>query len=238
MMSAEAGRRLKNRAASASAKPIAAAPSAGSSRRDLMQGVVREPAAEAESNARASGSRRAGRSLGWAGFRLDLSDGAPRRAIPSALPLGDIRSASYGSLFVLVLDRRGQRIKDEDALVGVSRLPTAYRPGRIRSRWFTDEDAPTAAQIWKSSLSGVPYDIEVDVEISVGNAIAHPSHAAPRNLGIVATNSPCLSMILAAASPMMARLITTACWVRLSARKSSLLIPSMKRCASFAAVSI
>jgi hypothetical protein len=40
-------------------------------------------------------------------------------------------------------------------------------------------------QIRKSSLSGVPYDIEVDVEISVGDAIAHPSHAAPRYLGMV-----------------------------------------------------
>jgi hypothetical protein len=30
-------------------------------------------------------------------------------------------------------------------------------------------------------------------------------------------NSLCLSMILAAASPMMTRLIITACWVRLSA---------------------
>jgi len=34
-------------------------------------------------------------------------------------------------------------------------------------------------------LSGVSYDIEVDVEISVGDAIAHSSHAAPRNLGMV-----------------------------------------------------
>src|ERR1700722_7418255 len=93
-------------------------------------------------------------------------------------------------------------------------------------------------QIRKSSLSGGPYDIEVDIEISVGDAIAHSSHAAPRNLGIAATNWLSLSIILAAASPIMTRLITTACWVRLSARKSSLLIPSMKRRASLAAGSI
>jgi hypothetical protein len=39
-------------------------------------------------------------------------------------------------------------------------------------------------QIRKSGLGSVPYDIEVDIKIAMGDAITHPSHAAPRNLGI------------------------------------------------------
>jgi hypothetical protein len=75
----------------------------------------------------------------------------------------------------------------------VSRLPTDYRPGRTDRDGSPTKTLQPQQQIWKSSLSGVPYDIEVDVEISVGDAIAHPSHAAPRNLGIVSDK---LAMLL------------------------------------------
>src|SRR5579872_7597134 len=86
-------------------------PVRGLSRRDLMQAVVGEPAAEG--GIERARKRQAPRGpLAWAaGFRLDLGDGAPETR-------QRFRSAAWrhlglrpSSLFVLVLDPKGERVK-------------------------------------------------------------------------------------------------------------------------------
>src|ERR1700722_13080998 len=107
MTSAEACRRLKNRAASASAKPIAASPSAGRAGAISCKASSASPPLSAESNARASGSRCTGRSIAGPASASISAMTRRRRAIPSALPLCDIRSASYVRyMFLFWTERR------------------------------------------------------------------------------------------------------------------------------------
>ena len=58
-----------------------------------------------------SGKRCAGRSLAGPASASISAMTRRKRAIPSALPPGDIRSAPYRSSFVLVLDRKGGGVK-------------------------------------------------------------------------------------------------------------------------------
>src|SRR5208282_5622784 len=103
--------------ASASAKPIAAAPSAGSAGAISCRASSASPPPRAESSARVSGSRRPARSPG---FSLDLSDDAPQTR-PSVLSPGDIRSTPYR--FALCSCFGPKRRESQAAILGGRRSP-------------------------------------------------------------------------------------------------------------------